>query len=74
MDYFVISAYSSWTRFYNSFPASMRGIFNIKKVNIGHYASSFAIRDPPSKVAKVVRGQVKAVEKPRLNKKLANHK
>ncbi|XP_018330433.1 probable ATP-dependent RNA helicase CG8611 [Agrilus planipennis] len=67
-------AYSSWSRFYNSYPTKMRSIFNFKSANLGHYASSFAIRDPPSHIAKVVRGQVSHLEVSKLNPKLDIHK
>ncbi|XP_045466126.1 probable ATP-dependent RNA helicase CG8611 [Harmonia axyridis] len=66
-------AYSSWSRFYNTYPAKLRTIFNFQKVNLGHYVTSFAIKDTPSSVAKVVRRQVSNVEPKRLNKKLATH-
>ncbi|XP_044757250.1 probable ATP-dependent RNA helicase CG8611 [Coccinella septempunctata] len=66
-------AYSSWSRFYNSYPAKLRQIFNFQKVNLGHYVTSFAIKDTPSDVAKVVRRQVSNIEPKRLNKKLATH-
>lgn len=74
VDVCLISAYSTWSRFYNSYPAKLRSIFDFKKINLGHYVTSFAIRDTPTQVAKVVRGQVSDVEQPRLNKKLAIHK
>ncbi|KAL3277301.1 hypothetical protein HHI36_012652 [Cryptolaemus montrouzieri] len=66
-------AHSSWSRFYNSYPAKLRNIFNFQMVNLGHYVTSFAIKDTPSHVAKVVRGQVANVEPKRLNRKLAIH-
>lgn len=51
----------------------MRAIFDFKKVNLGHYVTSFALRDTPSTVAKVVRGEVKTIEPTKLNKKLSIH-
>lgn len=51
----------------------MRTLFDFKKLNQGHYVTSFAIKDTPSQVSKVVKGQVGKTETPRLNRKLANH-
>ncbi|KAI4457465.1 rna helicase [Holotrichia oblita] len=72
IDY-PFSAYSTWSRFYNSYPTKLRRIFNFKNVNLGHYVTSFALTITPTEVAQIVRGQVANVEKPRLNKKLALH-
>ncbi|XP_034950923.1 probable ATP-dependent RNA helicase CG8611 isoform X2 [Chelonus insularis] len=43
-------AYLSWIRFYSSYPREMRGIFNRKDLHLGHYAKSFALRDPPQRI------------------------
>lgn len=43
-------AYVSWVRFYSSYPRDMREIFNRKDLHLGHYAKSFALRDPPQKI------------------------
>jgi ATP-dependent RNA helicase DDX31/DBP7 len=66
-------AYSSWSRFYNTYPTKLRSIFNFKNVNLGHYVTSFALKEIPSAVAKIVRGQLTTAEPRRLNKKLATH-
>ncbi|EEZ97652.2 probable ATP-dependent RNA helicase CG8611 [Tribolium castaneum] len=66
-------AYSSWSRFYNTFPGQLRSIFNFKTVNLGHYVTSFGLRETPSSVARIVKGQVSTVQPRRLNKKLATH-
>ncbi|KAK9884665.1 hypothetical protein WA026_007507 [Henosepilachna vigintioctopunctata] len=66
-------AYSSWSRFYNSYPAKLRKIFNFQKVNLGHYVTSFAIKDTPSAVARQVKGHVAKFEPKRLNRKLQIH-
>ncbi|KAL1488392.1 hypothetical protein ABEB36_014866 [Hypothenemus hampei] len=66
-------AYSSWSRFYSAFPVKMKPIFDLKKINIGHYVTSFGLQDSPTIVAKIVRGQAKKVDPKHLNKKLANH-
>ncbi|KAK4883441.1 hypothetical protein RN001_006760 [Aquatica leii] len=67
-------AYSTWSRFYNSYPTKMRSIFDFKKVNLGHYANSFALKNTPSEISKTVRGEVVNMETPRLNQKLSNYK
>lgn len=66
-------AYTSWSRFYNTYPSKMRSIFDFKNVNLGHYVASFGLKETPTEVARIVRGQVTKVEKPRLNKKLTIH-
>ncbi|XP_044262559.1 probable ATP-dependent RNA helicase CG8611 [Tribolium madens] len=66
-------AYSSWSRFYNTFPGKMRSIFNFKTINLGHYVTSFGLKETPSSVAKIIKGQVATVQPRRLNKKLATH-
>ncbi|XP_011302393.1 probable ATP-dependent RNA helicase CG8611 [Fopius arisanus] len=43
-------AYVSWMRFYSSYPRDMREIFNRKDLHLGHYAKSFALRDPPKRI------------------------
>ncbi|XP_058800027.1 probable ATP-dependent RNA helicase CG8611 [Phymastichus coffea] len=43
-------AYTSWVQFYSSYPREMRQVFNRKNLHLGHYAKSFALRDPPSKI------------------------
>lgn len=69
----LFPAYSSWSRFYNTYPTKLRSIFNFKNVNLGHYVTSFALKETPSAVAKIVRGQLTTAEPRRLNKKLATH-
>ncbi|CAG9833384.1 unnamed protein product [Diabrotica balteata] len=67
------SAYSSWSRFYNTYSNKMRPIFDFKKANLGHYVTSFGLKETPTAVARIVKGQFVKKEAPRLNKKLANH-
>ncbi|XP_011256836.2 probable ATP-dependent RNA helicase CG8611 [Camponotus floridanus] len=43
-------AYTSWMRFYSSYPRDMREIFNRKELHLGHYAKSFALRDSPHRI------------------------
>lgn len=50
-------AYVSWVRFYASYPKEARAAFNFKEVHLGHYAKSFALRDPPSTIGGIGRQQ-----------------
>ncbi|XP_039288781.1 probable ATP-dependent RNA helicase DDX31 [Nilaparvata lugens] len=43
-------AYQSWVRFYASYPRESREAFDFKSLHLGHYAKSFALRDPPSTI------------------------
>lgn len=43
-------AYISFVRFYASYPIDSRTVFNFKALHLGHYAKSFALRDPPSQI------------------------
>jgi ATP-dependent RNA helicase DDX31/DBP7 len=40
----------SWVRFYASYPAKAKAYFHYKALHLGHYAKSFALRDPPSRI------------------------
>lgn len=50
-------AYVSWVRFYASYRKDAKAVFNFKEVHLGHYAKSFALRDPPSAIGGVGRQQ-----------------
>ncbi|KAF4532768.1 hypothetical protein B566_EDAN003548 [Ephemera danica] len=43
-------AYVSFVRFYASFPKVPDQCFHYKALHLGHYAKSFALRDPPSSI------------------------
>ncbi|XP_049805012.1 probable ATP-dependent RNA helicase DDX31 [Schistocerca nitens] len=49
-------AYTSWMRFYSSYPKEVRSIFNMKRVHPGHFASSFALRMAPSQIVRCSKG------------------
>ncbi|XP_066138089.1 probable ATP-dependent RNA helicase CG8611 [Euwallacea fornicatus] len=66
-------AYTSWSRFYSAFPQKMRTIFDLKKINVGHYVTSFGLEESPTAVARIAKGQAAKVEPRNLNRKLANH-
>ncbi|XP_066256999.1 probable ATP-dependent RNA helicase CG8611 [Euwallacea similis] len=66
-------AYTSWSRFYSAFPQKMRTIFDLKKINVGHYVTSFGLEESPTAVARIAKGHAAKVAPRNLNKKLANH-
>nr|CAH7761989.1 unnamed protein product [Callosobruchus chinensis] len=66
-------AYTSWSRFYNTFSSKLRKVFDFKKVNLGHYVTSFGLKETPTQVANAVRGQMAKTEPQKLNRKLATH-
>lgn len=68
-----VSAYSSWSRFYNTYPSDLQKIFDFKLANLGHYVTSFGLKETPTEVAKIIRKRADKAEKPRLNRKLANY-
>ncbi|CAK9812681.1 Probable ATP-dependent RNA helicase CG8611 [Anthophora quadrimaculata] len=43
-------AYTSWIRFYSSYPRDMKEIFNRRDAHLGHYAKSFALRETPQRI------------------------
>ncbi|CAB0038169.1 unnamed protein product, partial [Trichogramma brassicae] len=43
----AFNAYTSWVRFYSSYPVEMRSVFNRKELHLGHFAKSFALRETP---------------------------
>uniref|UniRef100_A0A1B6LZU9 ATP-dependent RNA helicase n=1 Tax=Graphocephala atropunctata TaxID=36148 RepID=A0A1B6LZU9_9HEMI len=52
-------AYVSWVRFYSSYPKEARECFNFKELHLGHFAKSFALRDPPTSIGGVGRPNFK---------------
>ncbi|XP_053596514.1 probable ATP-dependent RNA helicase CG8611 [Microplitis demolitor] len=68
-------AYASWMRFYTSYPRDMRDIFDRKTLHLGHYAKSFALRDPPQRIGSVNKQfREKNPEKPVHNNRLSNER
>ncbi|XP_011637904.1 probable ATP-dependent RNA helicase DDX31 [Pogonomyrmex barbatus] len=66
-------AYVSWVRFYSSYPRDMREIFNRKELHLGHYAKSFALRDPPQRIGGIGRKlREKEISTPKHNNRLSN--
>lgn len=66
-------AYSTWSRYYSSYPVVLKQYFDIKKAHLGHYVTSFALKDAPQQVGKFVRNEIGKTEEKRLNKKLDNY-
>merc|ERR1712130_783036 len=50
-------AYVSFVRSYASYPKEAREVFCFKELHLGHCAKSFALRDPPSKITGIGKGQ-----------------
>ncbi|KYM76369.1 hypothetical protein ALC53_13396 [Atta colombica] len=66
-------AYVSWMRFYSSYPRNMREIFNRKALHLGHYAKSFALRDPPQRIGGIGKKLYeKEISKLRHNNRLSS--
>lgn len=60
-------------RFYSSYPRDMREIFNRKELHLGHYAKSFALRDPPQRIGGIGKKlREKEITRPKHNNRLAN--
>lgn len=49
-------AYVSFIRSYASYPKEVREIFCFKELHLGHIAKSFALRDPPSRITGIGKG------------------
>ena len=50
-------AYVSFVRSYASYPREAREVFCFRDLHLGHCAKSFALRDPPSKITGIGKGQ-----------------
>jgi len=50
-------AYVSFVRSYASYPREAREVFCFRELHLGHCAKSFALRDPPSKITGIGKGQ-----------------
>ena len=48
--------YVSFVRSYATFPKDVRDVFDFTKLHLGHYAKSFALRDPPTQINSRGRG------------------
>ena len=44
------AGYISFVRSYAAFPKDVRDVFNFQSLHLGHYAKSFALRDPPTRI------------------------
>jgi ATP-dependent RNA helicase DDX31/DBP7 len=42
--------YVSFVRSYAALPKDVRDVFNFQSLHLGHYAKSFALRDPPAQI------------------------
>ena len=62
-------AYLSYIRFYASYRYDSREVFNFKKLHLGHYAKSFALRDAPTSLGAGAAMRAQAVHKSKQEKK-----
>ena len=68
-------AYTSWIRFYSSYPRDMREIFDRRTVHLGHYAKSFALRETPQRIGGIGKKlHEKDSSKQQHNNRLTNEK
>uniref|UniRef100_A0A023F7D5 ATP-dependent RNA helicase n=1 Tax=Triatoma infestans TaxID=30076 RepID=A0A023F7D5_TRIIF len=67
-------AYKSWVRFYASYPKESRTIFCFKQLHLGHYAKSFALRDPPSAIGGIGKPSESYMKKKAMIKNMKNKK
>ena len=67
-------AYTSWIRFYSSYPRDMREIFNRRNVHLGHFAKSFALRETPQRIGVVGKKIREDSSKAQHNNRLVNEK
>merc|ERR1712059_123741 len=49
-------AYVSFVRSYASYPKEIRHIFSFKALHLGHIAKSYALRDPPTQITGLGKG------------------
>merc|ERR1712141_914368 len=49
-------AYVSYVRSYASYPKDVRHIFSFKALHLGHIAKCFGLRDPPSQITGIGKG------------------
>jgi len=50
-------SYVSFVRSYASYPKEVRDVFSFKALHLGHCAKSFGLRDPPSRITGIGKGQ-----------------
>ncbi|KAK3591459.1 hypothetical protein CHS0354_033459 [Potamilus streckersoni] len=48
MKSLAIKAFQSFVRAYSTYPTSLKSIFHVKNLHLGHLAKSFALREAPS--------------------------
>ena len=56
LHHMACQAYVSFVRSYASYPREARNVFCFKDLHLGHCAKSFALRDPPSKITGIGKG------------------
>ena len=67
-------AYVSYVRSYASYPKDIRHIFCFKALHLGHIAKSYALRDPPTKITGLGKGNWVKKEETRKKDELKREK
>ncbi|KAI8517836.1 ATPdependent RNA helicase, partial [Branchiostoma belcheri] len=60
--------YQSFIRAYATFPSTLKHIFHVKKLHLGHVAKSFGLRDAPGDIGNLVAAS-KSIKKAESQKK-----
>ena len=56
---YYIAAYQSYIGAYTAYPNSVKNIFHVKNLHLGHVASSFGLQEAPTKIGNIVGTQLR---------------
>ena len=51
--YYLFTAYQSYVRAYATYPSTLKHIFHVRALHLGHVAKSFALQEAPSRISGV---------------------
>ncbi|XP_047134868.1 ATP-dependent DNA helicase DDX31 [Hydra vulgaris] len=63
----AISAYNSFIQSYSSYPSTVKEMFHVKNLHLGHIAKSFGLRDAPNKLVNQVAMQPAGIKRKQKN-------
>merc|ERR1719187_2121373 len=76
-------AYQSYIRAYSTYPSSMKHVFHVKQLHLGHVAKSFGLQEAPTHIGGIVgkfakmdrnkKGRREVIRKPVHKHKVQNH-
>lgn len=69
MHFHPTLAYQSFVRAYASYPSSLKSIFHIKNLHLGHVAKSFGLSDAPQQIGAIA-GKFAKMDSKKSRKKL----